>query len=106
MNAMDIFILTSHWGEGFPNVLAEAMIMKLICISTEVGDVKKIIGNHGFILPSSYNIEDLQIAINNSICIMNHEETKERARNWILENFSEDTMISNYKNEYNKLFLI
>lgn len=42
MKAMDIFCLHSKT-EGFPNVLAEAMAMKLCCVTTDVGDCRYLI---------------------------------------------------------------
>jgi len=50
MSAMDVFCLSSIT-EGFPNVVGEAMAAALPCVVTNVGDVRKITGNHGIIIP-------------------------------------------------------
>ena len=51
MSAMDIFCLSSKT-EGFPNVIGEAMSMKLPCVVTNVGDVGKIVGKNAIIVTS------------------------------------------------------
>lgn len=50
LNALDIFSLTSSHGEGFPNVIGEAMACGIPCIATDVGDTPRIIGRTGQIL--------------------------------------------------------
>lgn len=54
MNAADVLLLTSL-REGSPNVIKEAMACNLPIVSTDVGDVKKVIDNTNNCFILSYN---------------------------------------------------
>ena len=53
MNSLDLHILSSSYGEGFPNVIAEAMLYGTFPIATDVGDTKSIIESFGETVPKN-----------------------------------------------------
>lgn len=58
LNAADVLLLTSKW-EGSPNAIKEAMACNCPIVSTDVGDVKEVIGNTEGCYITSYDPEDV-----------------------------------------------
>jgi glycosyltransferase involved in cell wall biosynthesis len=54
--SFDIFTLSSAYGEGFSNVLAESMACGVPCVATDVGDANVIIDNYGIVVPPNDSV--------------------------------------------------
>jgi glycosyltransferase involved in cell wall biosynthesis len=96
----DIFILSSRYGEGFPNVLGEAMASGVPCISTDVGDSKEIIASHGRLFNSG-DPEDLANVI---IQFLTKEyldgKLSKQCRAHIMEHYDIRIIAQRYMSEY------
>ena len=52
-NAFDIATLPSYFGEGFPNVVGEAMACNVPCVVTDIGDSARVVAETGIVVRPS-----------------------------------------------------
>jgi len=105
MNGIDIYVQSSRYGEGFPNVVAEAMACETPCIVTDTGDAAFIIGKNGWVVPPKNSFE-LSEAIKKAFLEQHKKNWKWRcnqARLIIGENFTLIKMIRLYNKMWSKV---
>ena len=98
MNGFDIHILSSSYGEGFPNVVAESMACGTPSIVTDVGDSAYIVGNTGWVVQPN-NPHELAEAIKKSVKEIGTSKWNKRCNNArlrIKNNYSINKMIERY----------
>lgn len=96
-NALDILSSASADGEGFPNVIGEAMACGVPCVATNVGDSAWIIGDTGVVVPPK-NPEALKTAIKQLIENLNtNSYNREQIRQQIINCFSVIKLVQNTK---------
>jgi glycosyltransferase involved in cell wall biosynthesis len=104
MAALDVCISASCFGEGFPNVVAEAMSSAVPCVVTDVGDSALIVGETGKVVPPER--PDL---LAHACLQLAQAGTKERARLGaearmrITEQFGLARMVSRYEDLYTEV---
>jgi glycosyltransferase involved in cell wall biosynthesis len=93
-NALDICCSASLFGEGFPNVVGEAMACGIPCVVTNVGDSAWVAGGTGRVVAPNDCI-----ALSEGLarmCELSGEERcglGQQARKRIVENFSVELMV-------------
>ena len=105
MNLLDIHVQSSA-SEGFPNVVAEAMVHKTPCVVTNVGDSSYIVGKTGWVVPPNDSVK-LAKAIEtafNEIGTKNWNKKCNEARVRIKQKFSLSKMIKSYNKVWIKVF--
>jgi glycosyltransferase involved in cell wall biosynthesis len=102
-NALDVFV-SSSIGEGFPNVVAEAMACEKPCVVTTVGDSAILVAETG-ICVSPGNPEALAESILRMLEFPEAERARlgQKARQRIAENFSLQKMVNEYTALYERL---
>jgi glycosyltransferase involved in cell wall biosynthesis len=93
-NALDICCSASIYGEGFPNVIGEAMACGIPCVVTDVGDSAWVAGEAGLaVAPNDCN--GLVAALDKMIGLSRSGRSGlgQQARQRVLDNFSVEWMV-------------
>jgi glycosyltransferase involved in cell wall biosynthesis len=100
MSSLDILVSSSAWGEGFPNVIGEAMASEVPCVVTDVGDSAYIVGKYGKVCP----IGDDQCIARSLLQLIEDKQNRNTlgkgARQRIEENYSMDKIKKEYLKEW------
>lgn len=100
-NAIDVFCLSSIT-EGFPNVLGEAMATKRICLTTDAGDAREILGNCGYHI-NGFTFNEIAKSIEINILSKERYNLKtigERARLEVVKKYSLEKIVSDFEKLY------
>jgi glycosyltransferase involved in cell wall biosynthesis len=102
--ALDIATLSSAYGEGFPNVVGEAMACAVPCVVTDVGDSTFVVGGTGRAV-SPRNASALAAALREFIEMgaKSRQELGQAARQRVLKHFSIEAIAHKYESLYQHL---
>lgn len=98
LGGLDILVLPSAWGEGFSNIIGEAMAQAVPCVGTDVGDTAWIIGRTGRSVPPR-NATALALALL-ELCGLPESERHAlglAARQRIVDMFALGTIVGRYE---------
>jgi len=93
-NSMDIVTSSSSFGEGFPNVIGEAMACGVPCVVTDIGDSAIIVGETGIVVPPE-DPQSLADGWRSMLKRLNDKSysIKERARTRIVSHYNSEIFI-------------
>lgn len=104
MSSLDLLVSSSSYGEGFPNVIGEAMACATPCVVTDVGDSAEIVGDPRLVVIPNDEDELSEKII--SILSLNHSQRDKIgkiARTRIIENFEIRKITKLYEITYTDL---
>lgn len=102
-SAMDIHCLSSRFGEGFPNVVGEAMACGTLCVVTDCGDAAWIVNNAALCAPTSDPIA-LGTCLLTAIA-SNPAQQATAVRQRAINEFSIEALVSNTENNLNRILV-
>jgi glycosyltransferase involved in cell wall biosynthesis len=94
-------LCSSSAGEGFPNVVGEAMACAVPCVVTDVGDAAMLVGDTGFVAPPRQP-KALAAALAHAVNLdpVARAQLGSRARQRIITNFSIQQIAARYTDLY------
>jgi glycosyltransferase involved in cell wall biosynthesis len=101
---LDVLCLSSSCGEGFPNVVCEAMAMGIPCVVTDAGDAAAIVSDTGIVVPRRDPMalaHGLQTMLSRGAA--ERSRLGELARQRIERHYSMEMISAQFDNIYNQL---
>ncbi|BCA54210.1 putative Lipopolysaccharide core biosynthesis glycosyltransferase [Nitrospira sp. KM1] len=94
-NALDVLASCSSYGEGFSNVIGEAMACGVACVVTDVGDAKEIVGDTGIVVAR----DDAGALVHAWLTILSREDGQRHemsvmVRKRIVEHYSVERLVT------------
>lgn len=101
--SVDIMV-SSSLGEGFPNVVAEAMACEVPCVVTDVGESASLVGDTGRTVPKK-DVTKLADACLNMVEIgaIRRQKLGSAARSRIIKYYSMDRSVAEYRALYDQM---
>jgi glycosyltransferase involved in cell wall biosynthesis len=102
--ALDVLCSTSLHGEGFPNVVAEAMACEVPCVVTDVGDSRRVVGDTGTVVQRS-DVAGVAAALLAMLQLGTSERTAlgRAARARVQANYSIEAVVARHRQLYDSL---
>lgn len=92
LRACDLLVMSSRFGEGFPNVIGEAMACGAGVVATDVGDAAVLVGELGTVVPAG-DVQAIAAAIERAATTEQLQVDRDRRRQWIVDSFSVERLI-------------
>jgi glycosyltransferase involved in cell wall biosynthesis len=102
--ALDVLVSSSIYGEGFPNVLGEAMACGVPCVTTDVGDSAMIVGDTGSVVAAHDSLA-LSLAIAEMVELDSVERAAlgRAARERVEEHFALPGIVDRFQSLYDEV---
>jgi glycosyltransferase involved in cell wall biosynthesis len=101
---LDVACLSSSWGEGFPNVIGEAMASGVPCVVTDIGDSAYLVGDTGVVVAPDNAVELCDaIAALDDMGRDGRAALGSAARNRIVESFSLEAITRSYEAQFEEV---
>jgi glycosyltransferase involved in cell wall biosynthesis len=103
MASLDVLASSSSFGEGFPNVIGEAMACGVPCVVTDVGDSASIVGDAGYVVAPG-DISGLATALGQLLAQSASERAAlgDRARERVKRYFDIRDVVQMYEDYYTR----